>query len=197
MTSLGPDLPPADPAAARDFAGALRPDEHVLWAGRPDERHYARTDYRLIALGIFWVLVSGAGFWGFTITTLSDEYAGVSIAARAALLLVAAAPFIVVAAFCLGGHVVFKRRQRRRRAYAITTQRVLVIRPSMRLVGPPSLLALSLKDVGDVRVESLRHETGSIEFHAANSAMDALHFDTVRGAEAIAALAQTQRTAST
>jgi len=96
VTSLGPNLPPADPAAARDLAGALRPDEHVLWAGRPDERHYAKTDYRLIALGVFWVLVSGAGFWGFTVTTLSGEYAGVSVPARAALLLVAAAPCALI-----------------------------------------------------------------------------------------------------
>jgi len=175
----------------------MEPGEHVLWAGRPDERHYTRTDQRLIGLGIFWVMVSGAGFYGFTITSLSDDYAGVAYGARVALLLIAAAPFIAVAVFCLGGHVLVKRGQRRRRAYAVTTRRILAIRPALRLVGPPTLRELPIDALGDVRVETMRRETGSVEFHDTKSTMDPIRFDTVRGAEAIAQLARSQRTPST
>ena len=57
MTVSAADLPPTDPTAARDLAGVLGANEHVLWAGRPDERHYVRTDYRLIALGVASLLV--------------------------------------------------------------------------------------------------------------------------------------------
>jgi len=197
VTTESGDLPPSDPTAARDLASSLAPDEHLLWAGRPDERHYVRTDSRLIALGIFWVMVAGAGFYGFTITFLSDDYAGVAFGARVAMLLIAAAPFIAVAVFCLGGHVLVKRSQRLRRAYAVTTRRILAIRPALRLVGPPTLRELPLEALGDVRVEVVRRETGSVEFHDTKSTMDAICFDTVRGAEAIAELARAQRTAST
>jgi hypothetical protein len=193
-----PAAPPAsDPTAARDLAAALRPGEDILWAGRPDERHYARTDSRLIALGIFWVMVAGAGFWGFTATLLSDEYSGVAYGARIAMLLVFAAPFIAVALFCLGGHVVMKRRGRLRRAYAITTQRVLAVRPALRIAGPPQLRELALDKIRDVRVEAVRRESGTVEFHAADASMDAIRFDTVRGAEGVAELARVQRTPST
>lgn len=197
MTITATGLPPSDPTAARDLASALAPEEDVLWAGRPDQRHYVRTDYRLVALGVFWVMVAGAGFWGFTVTLLSDEYAGVALAARVVMLLVFAAPFVAVAVFCLGGHVVWKRRQRLRRAYAITTRRIFALRPALRVAGQPQLRQLPLAGVADVRVEAVRGETGTIEFYAADASLDAIRFDTVRGADAVAELARSQRTAST
>jgi hypothetical protein len=193
-------IPPSDPSAARDLASALSPAEHVLWAGRPDERHYVRADPRLIVLGIFWVLVAGAGFWGFTITLLSAEYDGISHAARVVLLLLAAAPFIAVAVVCLGGHVVLKRRLRLRHAYAITTRRVLARRPAMGVGGKPVLRELAFESLGDVRVETARRETGTIDFHSRSSAESTIQFETVRGAAAIAGLAReraSQRTPST
>ena len=188
------DLPPSDPTAARDLAGVLAPDETVLWSGRPDERHYTRTDMRLIGLGLFWTAVAGAGFVGFAITLLSDDYDGISFGARVAVLAIAAAPFILVAVYCLGGHVLLRRRARVNTAYAVTTSRVLTRRPALAgIAGPVVLRELPLDRLANPLVEVVRHATGSIDIHDVRNIEPPLRLDTVRGAEAIASLLRGQR----
>lgn len=192
------DLPPSDPGAARQLAGVLAPDETVLWAGRPDERHFTKPDGRLIGLGVFWTVVAGAAFVGFALTFLSDDYAGIALGARVALLALAAAPFAAVAVYCLGGHVAARHRERERTAYAVTARRVLAQRPAFAgVLGAPALRELPLDRAADPVVEVVRRETGSIEIHDARSVEPPVRFDTVRGAEAVAALVRAQRIAGT
>lgn len=155
------DAPPSDPTAARDLAGALFPDETLLWAGRPDERRYTRTDGRLIALGAFWTVVAGAAFVGFALTFFSDEYAGIAFSVRVLLLALAALPFAAVSVFCLGGHVALRHTLRRRIAYAVTTRRVLVRRPATPFGGPPVLRALPRDGLAEPVVEAEFRDAGT------------------------------------
>jgi hypothetical protein len=188
------DLPPTDPTAARDLAGALAPDESVLWAGRPDERHFTRADGRLIGLGVFWTVVSGAGFVGFALNFLTDEFAGIPLAARVAVLALTALPFAVVAVYCLGGHVMMRRRSRSRTAYAVTDRRVLALRPSLGgIAGPPLLRELPLDRVAEPQVEIVHRESGHVDVLDGRGVEAPVRFDTVRGAEAVAALIRGQR----
>lgn len=192
------DLPPSDPTAARDLAGVLTPDEAVLWSGRPDERHYTRTDMRLIGLGLFWTVVAGAAFVGFVITLLSDDYDGIAFGVRVAALAMAAAPFVLVAIYCLGGHVILRRRARRNTAYAVTSSRVLSRRPALAgVAGAVTLRELPLDRVADPLVEVVRRETGHVDIHDARSVEPPLRFDTVRGAEGVAQLVRDQRSDGT
>ncbi len=182
--------PPSDADAARLLAGALTPDENVLWAGRPDVRRTSRVDGRLVGLGLFWTAVAGAGFWGFTTTLLSAEYDGISTAARVVFLSVAAAPFVAVAAYCLGGHVWARRRRRARTAYAITTTRVLAATPALWFLGALRVRELARSSLGEVVVDAGRHDVGDVEFHDAGSASPPIAFQSVRGIEDVAALAR-------
>lgn len=192
------DLPPSDPGAARDLARVLAPDEPVLWAGRPDERHFTKVDGRLVALGVFWTVVAGAGFTGFALTFFSDEYAGLSLAVRVLALALAAAPFAAVSVFCLGGHVALRHRTRARTAYAVTARRVLALRPGFGgVLGAPTLRELALDRTAEPSVETVRRETGTVEIHDASGVEPPVRFDTVRGAEGVAALIRAQRSAGT
>jgi len=188
------ELPPSDPFAARDLAGILASDEQLLWAGRPDERRFARTDGRLIALGVFWTVVAGAAFVGFALTFLSDDYAGVARGVRVALLALGAAPFAAVSVYCLGGHVALRHHARVRTAYAVTATRVLALRPSLGgLAGPRTLRALPLARVAEPLLDAARHDTASIELHDAQHVHPPVRFDAVRGAAAVAALVRVRR----
>ncbi len=185
--------PRSDPAAARDLAAVLTPDETVLWAGRPDERRYVRVDPRLIALGVFWTVVAGAAFVGFSLTLFSDDFAGVSLGVRVALLAVAAAPFVAVSIYALGGHVAVRHRTRLRTAYAVTATRVLALRPALGgVLGRPALRELPRDRVATPVLEHLRHGTGSIDFHDGSHVLPPVRFESVRGAETIAALVGNQ-----
>jgi hypothetical protein len=188
------ELPPTDPTAARDLAGVLAPDETVLWAGRPDERHFTRVDVRLIGLGVFWTAVSGAAFVGFALTFLSEEYAGIALGARIAVLALAAAPFAAVAVYCLGGHVAIRRRTRARTAYAITDRRVVASRPSLGgVAGPPLLREMPHDRAAEPRVEAVHRESGHVDVHDAKGVEAPVQFRCVRGAEAVARLVAGQR----
>lgn len=151
--------PPVDSRASVALASRLAPDETLLRAARPDDAHFARLRPRLVAAGLFWTLVAGAGFTGFAVTLLDPEYDGIATGARVVILALCALPFAVVAALALGGHVHVARRAARRTAYGLTDRRVLVVQPRLTYAGPPVVRELSLTALTAVRTTP--HATGS------------------------------------
>jgi len=140
----------------------LQPGEKVIWTGQSDpSRLIARGDAFLIPLSLMWggfAIVWEAGVVGFGAPVLFWLW-GI--------------PFVVVGQYFIWGRFVYKRWDKRRTVYAITNQRVLILRGrSLQSVFVNQLPAINQS----VRIDG----TGSLEFgisstpygHWGNTGMD-------------------------
>jgi hypothetical protein len=140
----------------------LQPGEKVLWTGQPDpSRLIARGDAFLIPLSLMWggfAIVWEAGVVGFGAPVFFWLW-GI--------------PFVVVGQYFIWGRFAYKRWDKRRTVYALTNQRVLILRGrSLQSVFVNQLPAINQS----VRIDG----TGSLEFgisstpygHWGNTGMD-------------------------
>jgi hypothetical protein len=129
----------------------LQLGEKILWSGQPDpSRLLARSDAFLIPFSLMWggfAIVWEAGVLGYGAPIFFGLW-GI--------------PFVVVGQYIIWGRFVYKRWDRRRTAYALTSQRVLILRGrSLQSVFLTQLPAIT---------QSMRADgSGSLEFGVSSS----------------------------
>jgi hypothetical protein len=131
--------------------GYLRPDERIRWTGQPAQGlRLAPRDAFLIPFSLVWVSVPVMAVLGLTLGTPTQ--------ADPAFPLLFLAIFLLVGSYLLVGRFMIDAWARKRTIYAVTDQRVLLLR---RLVGE-RLVAGALGQT--VRLKRERSERGTIEF---------------------------------
>lgn len=180
-----------DAAAVARLGAVISPHETVEWAACADARAARKPSARLVVLGLFWLAVSGAAFWGFGTTLLDAEYDGLAHGLRLLFLAAAASPFAAVGAFLIYGHVPLRARAAGRTAFALTSRRLLAVSPLMTVLGPARLRELDLARVGHVEVEPYDVERpddfATLEIHDASGVEPPLRLGPVHDAAAVAA----------
>lgn len=102
----------------------LLPGESVRWLGRPDPRRLLNSgDIFLIPFSLLWG--GFALFWEGGVLGLGSQAPDHPVDGFFALWGV---PFVVVGQYFIWGRFVYKRWDRRRTVYAVTDQRVLVLK---------------------------------------------------------------------
>jgi hypothetical protein len=98
----------------------LRPDEQLLWYGAPDPRvWFAPVDAFLVPFGILWCSFVMFG-WSSVVSHGGGPFEVLS-----------GIPFIVIGLYMLVGRFVYKRYRKTRTTYGITTQRAMIIGPTV------------------------------------------------------------------
>ncbi len=93
-----------------------RPDEQILWTGRPDpSKIFNRDDLLLVPFSVAWCAF--AVFWEF----------GVASIGAPAFFELWGAMFVLTGLYFVFGRFVVKRYRYRRTVYALTTQRAIVV----------------------------------------------------------------------
>jgi hypothetical protein len=124
----------------------MQPGEKVLWTGRPDpSRLFGRGDAYLIPFSLMWG--GFAIFW---------EASAIGFGAPS-LFALWGIPFVVVGQYFIWGRFVYKRWDRRRTVYAVTNQRVLIIRRR-------SLQSVFLNQLPVINQSARLDGSGSLEF---------------------------------
>lgn len=101
--------------ARRQVAPYVRPDETLLWTGRPDPaKHLTGGDLFLIPFSLLWT--------GFAIFWMGAALAGGAPLPFALFGL----PFVALGLYLVFGRFVVKARRKRQTAYGLTTRRALV-----------------------------------------------------------------------
>jgi hypothetical protein len=104
------------------LVGALLPGERVVWSGFPDHRRiFSAHDFFLVPFSLLWG--GFAIFWELTAWNL-----GTSEDPGTLLFRLWGIPFVVVGMYMIFGRFIVKRFVRRRTIYAVTDQRVIVLR---------------------------------------------------------------------
>lgn len=99
----------------------LRRDERVLWTGQPDHRRiFSMSDLFMVPFSLFWC--GFALFWESLALGIGTGKAAPSFFAVFGL------PFVLIGLYMLVGRFFFKNWSRRRTYYAVTNQRVLIVR---------------------------------------------------------------------
>jgi hypothetical protein len=102
----------------------LRPGEQLLWLGQPDPKVWFTTaDLYLIPVSILWC--------GFAIVW------EVGASREGGVPNIWGIPFIAAGLYLVFGRFFYKRYQKKRTAYAITTQRALVVTGKRALLDSP------------------------------------------------------------
>ena len=106
--------------------GALLPGERVVWSGQPDYRRiFSRQDLFLVPFSLMWG--GFAIFWELAALGLGGRMAADENPAPLVFKLWGI-PFVVVGLYLIFGRFIVKRIVRRRTIYAVTDQRVIVLR---------------------------------------------------------------------
>jgi hypothetical protein len=106
-------LPPEQQAQVQRL---LRPDEHLLWTGRPDSSvHFTRADGYLVPFSILW-----AGFAVFWESAAAAGHAP-------PFFLLFGLPFLAIGFYITIGRFVYKARQKRKTLYVLTDRRAIVL----------------------------------------------------------------------
>ncbi len=138
------------PTASQDvFSGYLASGEHVLWAGTPQRGiMFSMSDVLLIPFSLFWG--GFAVFW---------EYHVVESGAPPMFRLFGI-PFILAGLLIIAGRFLFDAWVRASVAYALTNQRILIVR------GRPtkSVTALRLDRLPETTLSEFRDGRGTIRF---------------------------------
>jgi len=139
---------------------AIRPDlaseERVLWAGRPGRGVGLRWGY-LAQIPFFLAWTGFAVFWEGTVILTGGPWC----------MALFGLPFVLLGIHMLIGRFVLDVLDRRRTVYAVTSKRILVVRPG--LFGR-TLLHGSLRDVLDVKPSLKPDGRGILTFQARNPA---------------------------
>jgi hypothetical protein len=107
----------ADPTGAAlraQLESWLRPDEQLLWCGRPDPSVlFTAADSFVIPFTILWLAF--ALFWEHGVSQGGDAFARVW-----------GIPFIVIGLYMVAGRFIYKRIRKKRTAYGLTRDRAIV-----------------------------------------------------------------------
>jgi hypothetical protein len=130
----------------------LQPGERILWTGQPDARRlFGSKDLYLVPFSLLWG--GGTLFWeGGVIWSWLNAPGGAPI-----FFLFWGIPFVVVGQYLIWGRFIVKRRDRRRTFYAVTNQRVLVLKGR-------SLQSVFLNQLPSVNQSARADGSGSLEF---------------------------------
>ena len=138
---------------------ALQPQllagERILWTGHPDPRRLlAPADAFLIPFSLLWG--GFALFWEAGVLGLFGKAPiGVDV-----LFVLWGVPFVLVGQYFIWGRFLYKRRDRRRTIYAVTSQRVLVLRGR-------GVQSMFLEQLPTLNQHSRADGSGSIDFNSA------------------------------
>ena len=129
----------------------LQPGEKVLWTGQPDARRLVSSkDAYLIPFSLMWGGFAIVWEGGVLLTTAGANGAPIFFALWGI-------PFVVVGQYFIWGRFFVKRWDRRRTLYAVTDQRVLVLRGS-------SLQSMFLNNLPGVTQSARADGSGTLEF---------------------------------
>jgi len=129
----------------------LQPGEAVLWTGRPDPRRLLTgKDLFLIPFSLLW--------GGFAIVWEATVLAFGSGPNKAPVFFVLwGIPFVLIGQYIIWGRFLVKRWNRQRTAYAVSNQRVLILRGR-------SLQSMFLSQLPTIVQSSRADGSGSLEF---------------------------------
>ncbi|HEX3508972.1 MAG TPA: hypothetical protein VHW94_11325, partial [Candidatus Dormibacteraeota bacterium] len=100
----------------------LQPGEGVLWTGSPNpHRLFSSKDFFLVPFSLMWG--GFAIFWEASVLAF-----GRGANQAPVFFALWGIPFVVVGQYFIWGRFLFKRWDRRRTIYAVTNQRVIVLR---------------------------------------------------------------------
>jgi hypothetical protein len=150
--------PLAQPGNSTSFGSLLLPGERLLWEGSPDVNAFSlRGAWFLLPFSILWG--GFALFWEASV--LTSRAPGVFA--------LWGIPFVLAGLYLIFGRIPVARREARRTRYAITDQRVLLLRGAFG----QQVTEIDLKDVPSPQLERGRRGIGTISFGPAPSAFRA------------------------
>ncbi len=135
-----------DPEAQLRLQPYLLSGERILWTGQPDPRRLVGgKDAYLIPFSLMWG--GGAVFWE----------AAVLLSGAPIFFVLWGIPFVLVGQYLIWGRLLAKRWDKKRTVYAVTSQRVLVVRGR-------SLQSAYLSQLPSVDQSTRADGSGSLEF---------------------------------
>ena len=154
------------------ISGFLGPNEHFLWAGRPDPRRFfAPVDVFLVPFSLFWLAF--AIFW--EVGALTAVLSSPGLEPVALLFPLFGVPFVAIGLYMAVGRFVVKARRRRRTHYALTNRRVLAV--DTRDSGP-TVQALFLDQIPAVNTRVRADGSGTLTFGQPSGGVMAMYDDT-------------------
>ena len=139
------------PEAQARLQPYLQAGERILWTGQPDpHRLFGAKDVFLIPFSLMW-----GGFaivWEGSVLLFARDSSGPPI-----FFVLWGIPFVVVGQFLIWGRFLAKRWDRGRTIYALTDQRVLILRGR-------SLQSMFLLQLSGITQSSRADGSGSLEF---------------------------------
>jgi len=143
-----------DPYLQAELQPELQPDEHVLWAGRPNpDRLFSGADIFLIPFSLLW---GGFAIFWETLAITAIARAG----SPAAFFPVFGLPFVAIGLYLIFGRFVVKRYMKRRTVYAVTDRRIIAIVTGLRR----TVRSLSIKRLPGLEVSTGSGRAGSVTF---------------------------------
>ena len=111
------------------YQAALQPylleGERTIWTGQPDpSRLVSSGDWYLVPFSLMWG--GFAIFWEASALGIFNSFKG----GAPLLLALFGVPFVVIGQYLIWGRFFYKRWDRKRTIYAVTTQRILILRRS-------------------------------------------------------------------
>ena len=139
------------PEAQARLQSYIQPGERILWTGGPDPRRlFGPKDLYLVPFSLMWggfaIFWEGLVLWGLARGSGTlDFFALWGI------------PFVLVGQYFIWGRFFVKRWDRKRTVYAVTNQRVLILRGR-------SLQSMFLNQLPSINQSSRPDGSGSLEF---------------------------------
>jgi Bacterial PH domain len=128
-------------ASSSTIRGLLRPNERLLWEGKPDVWAYSmRGALYLIPFSLLWG--GFAIFWEVSVLTSKAPW----------FFAIWGVPFVAIGLYMIFGRILYARREAANTTYAVTDERVLiqsgVFRPRLTVLDLSDLPPLQLDDGG-------------------------------------------------
>ena len=134
------------------FQPYLLSGERILWNGSPDPgRLLTRADIFLIPFSLLWG--GFAIFWEAAVVLAGASHGGPPL-----FFVLWGIPFVVVGQYFIWGRFLYKRWDRRRTLYAVTNQRILVLR------GKTNLQSMFLAQLPTLSQTARPDGSGTLEF---------------------------------
>lgn len=131
------------------FRDRLLPGENVIWSGQPAQGFtFSGRDIFMIPFSVFWA--GFAMFWEYTVAHTNAPL----------LFRLWGIPFVLIGLYLVIGRFWLDSWLRGRMRYAVTTQRILILRP------PPfgSFIAIELRRLPDATLNESANGRGTIRF---------------------------------
>lgn len=144
---------------ADPFRSYLLTGERILWTGQPKQGiAITSRDALLIPFSLLWG--GFAIFWNVSVWTMPDEGRGPDLFFRLWGL-----PFLIIGLYLIFGRFLHDAAARKQSFYAVTDQRILVLRGLMS----SNLKSLDIHRLPKLEMSENRDGTGTIEFESDNS----------------------------